>query len=503
MPKFVKDIFLGHKKRINLSYVDDRRGFRFPKFAKHAFVAVFVGYLIFGGYVLAPISPSGTFAQADSEDERAELEAELEAVLKELEQVKAQRDVLTRQGNTLQSEVNRLNAQISKINLQIKAINLSIQKLAGEIENTQGRIEVAEEDITLRKNSLADLLQDLYEYDTASLAEILLASPSLSDFFGGVNDLMLVQDNLRVAIAEIVALRDELLQQKETLSIQKEDTEKLKAFQDAQRREVQSVRGEKDNLLQVTRGEEARYQTLVLEKQKTAAEIRQQIFRLLGVDEALTFEEAYSFAKLAEQSTGIRAAFIMAILKKESDFGANVGQCTLADTHSGATLGVNTGRRFENGIKPSRDLQPFLRITRDLSLDPMQRPVSCPIASAGGYGGAMGPAQFIPSTWVLYEDKISNITGNNPPSPWRNADAFAATAVYIRDLYNDSVCTSYAKSLAGRWPERELREECAAARYYAGGGWRTHYQFYGVAVREQADGFQQDINIMTGSITQR
>ena len=66
----------------------------------------------------------------------------------------------------------------------------------------------------------------------------------------------------------------------------------------------------------------------------------------------------------------------------------------------------------------------------------------------------MGPAQFLPGTWLGWESKIAKITGHNPPSPWSIEDSFTAAAL---KLYNDGAS---AKTRAG-----ELR---AAKSYISG-----------------------------------
>ena len=95
----------------------------------------------------------------------------------------------------------------------------------------------------------------------------------------------------------------------------------------------------------------------------------------------------------------------------------------------------------------------------------------------------MGPAQFIPSTWVLMEDRVAKATGRSPANPWNAEDAFMASAMYLSDL----------------GASNPAREREAAGRYYAGGRWNgTLGQRYAGQVLAKADNFQQQINIIRG-----
>ena len=56
--------------------------------------------------------------------------------------------------------------------------------------------------------------------------------------------------------------------------------------------------------------------------------------------------------------------------------------------------------------------------------------VSCPLSY--GIGGAMGVAQFMPTTWVGYKSKISSITGNSPADPWDLEDGIIGMALKLK-----------------------------------------------------------------------
>jgi len=442
-----------------------------------------ISYLIAGGSALLTVNGSVAFAQtAANAAERQMLENQLLELEKQIDQHEATIAEYQSQGKTLTKEIGALNAQVNKLNLQIKAVSLQVTKLDQEISTTKTQITTAEEDIDLNRSALIKLMQRLYENERKNLAEVLLQSPRLSDFFGNLNGILSVKDTLSQTVEKITALRSDLLEKKEDLAAKRSDVAALKAAQDAQKKSAQAVQKDKNVLLTQTKGQESKYQTILKEAKKTAAEIRNRLFEFIGGG-SLTFEKAHDLAKVAERATGMRAAMILAVLDRESALGRNVGQCN-----------------YKTAMHPTRDLPIFLALLEELAKIGKQPPepvmVSCPIVSDGAYGGAMGPAQFIPSTWKLYRSKIQEITGSNPPNPWSHGDAFVATGLYLKDAYNSSSCRNYAEENKNSLPYEFLRERCAAAKYYAGGNWYKFRFLYGDPVVNKAQKFQSDIDVL-------
>lgn len=426
-----------------------------------------------------------TFAAPDAAEERAALEAQLRELERQISDYEAEITEYRRQGNTLKNEISTLNSKIAKINLQIRAVRLSLQELDNKIADTQSKISVTEEDIERNRNALAGLLQAIYESDATNLLEIFLQRPRLSDFFNDVNSNLAIQENLQAVIGEISALRDSLVAEKEELAVARADAEEIRVYHDAQRKEAEQLKGTKNTLLVKTQGKESEYQTLLKQTKETASQIRSRLFRLLGGGE-LTFEQAYQYAKLAGDAAGVRPSLILAVLDRESALGRNVGQCAYNQVMSA------TGRQT---MHPTRDEPVFLEIMRELGVSPSSVTVSCP-NSDGTYGGAMGPAQFIPSTWKLYAGAVSRVTGEAPANPWRHADAFVATALYLSDSYNSRSCREYATQIPNE--QQVLRERCAAAQYYAGGNWYRFRWAYGEPVVQRANRFEDDITVIAG-----
>jgi len=128
-----------------------------------------------------------------------------------------------------------------------------------------------------------------------------------------------------------------------------------------------------------------------------------------------------------------------------------------------------------------RDWDAFLEITKKLGLDPDTTPVSA--KPSYGWGGAMGPAQFLPSTWREYESRVAEITGHNPPSPWNLDDALAAAGIKL--------------AAAGANSQKYEDEWRAAMIYFAGSRWENPaYGFYGDGVLDLANFYQEQIRLL-------
>ncbi len=434
------------------------------------------------GVILLLGSGFFVFAQTDKEEERAALEAELEKLEREIAEASRNLTITEAEKQSLQYQLNRLQGEINHLTAQINRNRLVIQNLGLKIADTQGSIIKTTEKIEKSREEMAETLRTLNMESRASVLEILLTEDNLSDVFGSLNSLERLSGETKGILDEVKALRRSLQGYKEELEGDKAETERVARIQEAQKAQEEASRKEQQRLYGMT---EAEYQKQLAEKQeleRKAEEIRQRIFELAGLPpdvKAPTFGEAYEIAVWVENVTGVRPAFLLSILQQESALGRNVGQCYLADTSSGASVHIRTGQQYSNGIHPTRDIPPFLIITRELGRDPLKTPVSCPLSY--GYGGAMGPAQFIPSTWQSVRASVTNTLGREP-DPWSIRDSFMASGTLLR-----------MNGASARTRDAEWR---AAMIYFSGGTTNSSFFWYANQVVDRANQFDRDIEVM-------
>ncbi|MDE2030994.1 MAG: lytic murein transglycosylase [Patescibacteria group bacterium] len=392
-------------------------------------------------------------AQAD----KARLESELATLEQEIAQKQQELNAQKGQSVSLSRDIAILTTQINKSKLDIRAKNIMIQQLGGEIVQKNQTIESLTTKIETEKESLAQLIRKDRELDNKSLVEFILSQDTMSQAYGDIDAFASLKLAIKNSVDEINQTKNSTETEKKSLEIQKNQQTDIKVQLETAAQQVQRNEATKQQLLSISKNKEKTYQEVLAEKAARRAEILAVLFNLRDAS-AIPFGIALTYANEASKITNVAPAFILAIITQESNLGTDQGSCYVTNMETGAGVSSKSGRAFKNVMKPSRDIGPFTRITTALGRDPTTTLVSCPIISAGPYswGGAMGPAQFIPSTWDGISSSVAKALNISAPDPWNPRDAFMASALFLEDL--GGVGDSYTAQIR------------AACRYYGSGG---------------------------------
>lgn len=407
---------------------------------------------------------------------------ELNAILKECEKEIAEgQAVLNGQKEksaSLTRDVALLRSRIDAAKKKINQKDAEIKKIGRDIDKKEDTIEALEGDIELGKESLSQLIRRTNEIDQMSFANALLSSDSISDFYMDIDSFASLKKSVQSSVQDIKVTKEKTEGVKQELETQKDKEIDAKKEIESQKSLVEKDEAEHKTLLSISKTKEAEYQQVLADRQAKAASIRSALFKLRGQG-AIPFGEAYDMAKIAGSKTGVRPAFILAILKQESNLGANVGTCNRpGDTRTWKDIMPGAGQSWRD------DQAAFLRITKRLGISPDGQPLSCPLAS-GGWGGAMGPAQFIPTTWESFAPRIESTLGVSVANPWNPQHAITANALYVKDL--------------GAAAQTYTAEREAACKYYSGRGCSAPgvtNAFYGNSVMNIAAQIQKDIDVL-------
>lgn len=393
--------------------------------------------------------------------------------------------------NTLQGDVTVLNAQIKAAQAKIDAKNIIIKQLSAQIANKNVVIGQLSDRILRGKEALAAILRQTQMIDDYSVVSVAFGAQGVSEFFSDLDAFTSIKTNLKNLFTDIRKAKTQTESEKAVLAEKQNQTTDAKYEVETQKKQISSDKTQKQQLLAITASQETEYKKVLAERQAKAATIRAALFPLRDAA-PIQFADALNYAKEAQAKTGVRSALILAVLTQESNLGKNVGQCYLTNTTTGAGVGKNTGTTKPRTMSPTRDVPPFIDLGLRLGFDPFKQVVSCwqpyydSKGNPSGWGGAMGPAQFIPSTWHLYEAHIAAITGHSVPNPWDAGDAIVAMSTYFADLGAD---------VGGYTAERR-----AAAKYYAGGAWAGSLgQSYGTNVMALAESIQNNIDFLSNN----
>jgi membrane-bound lytic murein transglycosylase B len=404
-------------------------------------------------FALSILLPFFLRAQTLTSAERIQLEAQLAEVQKE--QAQAQKDLATAQSksSSLQNDINLLAAKIKAEQLDIQAKNLTIQTLGDNISTKQSEIDFLDSQIVQNKLDIGSMFREIQQSDNISMVENLLSNETISQFLNDTDVLESLQQKLDTLSAQLAIKEASSTAEKNALVARQNAVMDARYAVQQEQKTIQANQDKQKQLLSISKNNEKAYTALVTAKKKEIDAINAKLFALAGGSNPIPFGQAYQYALMAQKKTGIDPAFLLAILTQESNLGNNQGTCYLTNLNTGAGVSVKSGKVFNNVMNPTRDVPPFLTIANALEVEPLHTVVSCP--QSVGWGGAMGPAQFIPSTWMLFTNRVASALGfSSMANPWNPQDAFMASALYLSDL--------------GASSGGYTAESNAACRYYSG-----------------------------------
>src|SRR3989344_3136324 len=229
------------------------------------FLLLAIGYWLLAG-------ASSAFAQTDDEriaqlrQEIERLEQQAEAYRQNIAREQANADSLNKEISIIQNRISKLRAQINITVKKISSTSLEIGNVTGEIYTTQGRIEY-------QKSAIGELLLDLYRQDRESLLVAVMKNESISDFLNRLQQTANLGESLLGLVGDLKSAKNAYENHKSTLENKKQELVNLNRQQTSQKLSLDGTQKEKDNLLKITKGQEAQYQKLLEE-----IEIKQSLF---------------------------------------------------------------------------------------------------------------------------------------------------------------------------------------------------------------------------------
>jgi len=327
----------------------------FGVFMSSALILIFA-VTLFPAHILE--AQTSSEYEAKLRQEEAQLQAEIESLNKDVGRIEGQK-------SSIEQAIALIDAQIRALQAKIRLSSLTINNLSKDIGSKTNTVSELEDKLVRSQSSLANLMRRTDQNDAISLPEILLKDGSLSDFFVEVDSFQTLKGSLNIMMDQVRNYKAQTQEEKENLEGRKTKEANARASLQANQDLVDVKKKEQARLLSIKKGELNTYQQYVSEKQARISQIRSALFDLEGTD-GIPFGDAYDYAVEAGKATGVRPAFILAILTQESDLGKNLGSCLVTDLSTGDGQGKNTGNPFQRVMYAPRDTTPFETLPQGL-----------------------------------------------------------------------------------------------------------------------------------------
>lgn len=196
-----------------------------------------------------------------------------------IEETKQKINELVNQADSLAKQISYLEYQIYLSQLEIEAAEQEIEVLSVDIGDLSQRLDRIIVFLKSQEETFATRARSAYIVDRLSSFDIALGSDNLDDAFHRIKYLRVLEVQDREVLEQMQDTRSDYEDKKATLESKKASVEDLKRQVEAHKASLASQQASKEQLLAITKGEEAKYRqylrALEAERASILAALRQ------------------------------------------------------------------------------------------------------------------------------------------------------------------------------------------------------------------------------------
>ena len=215
-----------------------------------------------------------TYSSAQSTDELAR---ELQQKQEEIAKLESQLNDARGQEKTLKSQLDIIDGQTKVTQLKIEETNLRIEKLQREITDLSGRITRISGSVDTLSEILLDRIVKTYKYGGINTFDLIFSSNGLSQTIERLKYIQVAQANDKKVLYQLQATKQNYNDQKQDKQNRQTEAERLNNQLGDYKKQLESQKTQKQELLRVTQNDETRFQGVIAQLRADAESISRAI----------------------------------------------------------------------------------------------------------------------------------------------------------------------------------------------------------------------------------
>lgn len=207
-----------------------------------------------------------------------DLSKRIQEIEEEKQKVQAQLNETKNKEKTLGSQLSLIDGQTKVTTLKIEETTLKIEKLKREITDLSGRIDRISTSLDTLSEILLKRIVQTYKYNsTVTSIDLMFSSHGFADLVERLKYIQTAQTYDKKKLYELQATKIAYNEQKQDKETRQKEAEKLNKDLENYKIQLVEQKKAKEELLRVTKNDEAKYQSLLSQLQAEISSISQAI----------------------------------------------------------------------------------------------------------------------------------------------------------------------------------------------------------------------------------